>query len=849
MTKEKRSLVSVPSFVPAFLDLFGNHTVISGQEGDLIHLPCRCPREKGTRSGYNEWHYGQNNVVAKTNGDQTNRIRFLHVNQSDGDCSLLISEATAQDEGNYTCISNHKGCPKLIPGVGLVMGPCTPRQVYLHITPRAYPSPLSATISATLDPVTPVPAVPVPESPDIQPPMSDPIPPVIIASPPVQSSLASAQPAPNPFASPTDDMLQPSDAQSLPPVPLPPTNMNLDDHCANPNSCGVMSTNKDSTQPMVKIGSDAISDKTNHRVIRKVLSTNEEREREWARKLHKPFEVPGQSKQHQMSTDPLHGQARLSQWYRWVDYTARSLNKSDCYFCTRAEIDTLLVTNTRYSWANCDKQKEEFREEAVAAKGYPREPEYYNGRMGVELGLRYAPICPAECLQYLGSLQYHSEATMPGEDLKTLREALLGGHCKDLDVRVSADMQAVPDSTKLHLMGHFECFHKSRSFNDSRNHVPIEVGYLEEELCDSIWDLTAAMEDVVCHPIPHRLDRMSAVHMLKGHVTVPPPALCPLLYATQAVADQFWICGEHLLLNILPVNWVGRCARVEAVQAIMVIPADDITEGEKLRTKRTRRDEHSVKYDYYGVPYDIPDEHMVINHGSLVAASLFFPSIGVSVTTKWINYIYFNQQRFMNFTYEALGALGEQLAATSLMTWQNRQALDFLLAESGGVCQMVGPSCCTYIPNSTAENGTFTVAMARLKHLKYEVHEAAGVKNHWDKWLTEHFGGWGSYLAEIGAIILVVLIVLALVLCCCIPIIRSFLSRGIDRAVGFQAILMTNVNEGLPTDLVDEEDVILPDEILIETRNLSLDDYMEIHDHERGDIWDAERRCFLNKED
>ena len=104
-------------------------------------------------------------------------------------------------------------------------------------------------------------------------------------------------------------------------------------------------------------------------------------------------------------------------------------------------------------------------------------------------------------------------------------------------------------------------------------------------------------------------------------------------------------------------------------------------------------------------------------------------------------------------------------------------------------------------------------------------------------------------MAQIGAIVLVVLIVLALVLCCCIPIIRSFLSRGIDRAVGFQAILMTNVNEGLPEDMVDEEDVILPDEILIETRNLSLDDYMEIHDHERGDIWDAERRCFLNKED
>ncbi len=41
---------------------------------------------------------------------------------------------------------------------------------------------------------------------------------------------------------------------------------------------------------------------------------------------------------------------------------------------------------------------------------------------------------------------------------------------------------------------------------------------------------------------------------------------------------------------------------------------------------------------------------------------------------EWINYIYYNQQRFINYTDDALDALGKQLGPTSKMTWQNRQA-------------------------------------------------------------------------------------------------------------------------------------------------------------------------------
>ena len=49
------------------------------------------------------------------------------------------------------------------------------------------------------------------------------------------------------------------------------------------------------------------------------------------------------------------------------------------------------------------------------------------------------------------------------------------------------------------------------------------------------------------------------------------------------------------------------------------------------------------------------------------------------------------------------------------VAWQNRQALDWLLAEKGGVCALIGEMGCTFIPNNTAPDGSFTLAMNNLE--------------------------------------------------------------------------------------------------------------------------------------
>lgn len=68
---------------------------------------------------------------------------------------------------------------------------------------------------------------------------------------------------------------------------------------------------------------------------------------------------------------------------------------------------------------------------------------------------------------------------------------------------------------------------------------------------------------------------------------------------------------------------------------------------------------------------------------------------------EWINYLYYNQQKLLNFTGDALKALGEQVSATSRIAWQNRQVLE------EGVCYFFGEK--SVIPINTEQGGSFFI--------------------------------------------------------------------------------------------------------------------------------------------
>ncbi|XP_019900097.2 syncytin-2-like isoform X1 [Esox lucius] len=256
------------------------------------------------------------------------------------------------------------------------------------------------------------------------------------------------------------------------------------------------------------------------------------------------------------------------------------------------------------------------------------------------------------------------------------------------------------------------------------------------------------------------------------------------------------MCGGRLLHSVLPRGWSGTCARVRVAQDVTVIPhvqlqtnAIQHLEGKlvRSRSKRSYVPDSQVTIDAIGQPRGIPNEFKASSEISAGFESIIL-WIAPAKNAEWINYIYYNQQRFINYMDTALTALGEQLQATSKMTWQNRQALDWILAEKGGVCVMSGEQCCTFIQNNTAPDGSFTQAMIKLKQLRKEVKDNAGSDAHtWD-WLEMSLGQWRTTLTKVGIVIGIVLAVLAVVACCVIPLLRAFLTKTVVSQMPLRAM-------------------------------------------------------------
>ena len=78
----------------------------------------------------------------------------------------------------------------------------------------------------------------------------------------------------------------------------------------------------------------------------------------------------------------------------------------------------------------------------------------------------------------------------------------------------------------------------------------------------------------------------------------------------------------------------------------------------------------------------------------------------INKNVDWINYIYYNPQRFVNYSRDALKGIAEQLDATSRLAWGNWLALGITLAEKGGVYVIMGfpGDACGKEPTANAGN-------------------------------------------------------------------------------------------------------------------------------------------------
>ena len=305
---------------------------------------------------------------------------------------------------------------------------------------------------------------------------------------------------------------------------------------------------------------------------------------------------------------------------------------------------------------------------------------------------------------------------------------------------------------------------------------------------------------------------------------------------TRARSDIWWFCGGRVLRGVLPVNFSGICAIVQLVMPVFILPNSvDVMDlkiwknsdfPEIIRQKRANMPvpgsfDNNIYLDAIGVPRGVPNEHKARNQVAAGFESVFFWWATINKNVDWINYIYYNQQRFVNFTTDAIKGLKEQLDATSRMTYQNRIALDMILANQGGVCAMFGTSCCTFIPNNTAPEGSVSRALAGLQALRLELAENSGITDPFTGWMEGMFGKWRGAIQSVLLMGIVAATVLIVVGCCCIPCIRGLLNRLITTAVGVpgeSGVLQAYVGIEYAPLPRDDEIIERPDLIMLRNR-------------------------------
>uniref|UniRef100_A0A3Q2YKG0 RNase H type-1 domain-containing protein n=1 Tax=Hippocampus comes TaxID=109280 RepID=A0A3Q2YKG0_HIPCM len=240
-------------------------------------------------------------------------------------------------------------------------------------------------------------------------------------------------------------------------------------------------------------------------------------------------------------------------------------------------------------------------------------------------------------------------------------------------------------------------------------------------------------------------------------------------------SQLWWYCGGGTLYAKLSSYWSGTCVYVTGVQQTtsFVVNDDESTLNSTHRLKRDAGDNiprppitrnTPVYFDAIGQPRSIPDKDKLLNEVDAAFSQL--PIIGslFPVTTykhtELINYLNHKVNTLTNFTEALFMHTASQLHATSLVALQNRQALDMILAERGGVCKMIETGdCCTFIPLHTLSNGSLTETLTLLRAYREKSQQIEGVKsNALLQWLQDTFGKWKgiavTFASSIGCIFL-----------------------------------------------------------------------------------------------
>ncbi|KAI7791135.1 hypothetical protein IRJ41_010260 [Triplophysa rosa] len=244
---------------------------------------------------------------------------------------------------------------------------------------------------------------------------------------------------------------------------------------------------------------------------------------------------------------------------------------------------------------------------------------------------------------------------------------------------------------------------------------------------------------------------------------------CPFEKPNQTMPAIVWVCGGRAFHHLPAIPWTGCCYPAFMSVGAAVYVADK----EKVQQRRKRSTLIQSEMPAYYKGNKLWDPFTGI--GAQIGWSLF-PFGGTAATINKLNGLAWQVLALANRTEKALGLVNKEMTKIREAVIQNRFALDMLTAEKGGVCKMLGISCCFYIPDYH-ENITDII-----NDMRKAVKEPEDGDDSWIDWLKNLWGGWGYWLSHT---VLPVVVVVGLVLFCLPCFIRCFMWK-------IQRLIMSN---------------------------------------------------------
>ena len=158
-----------------------------------------------------------------------------------------------------------------------------------------------------------------------------------------------------------------------------------------------------------------------------------------------------------------------------------------------------------------------------------------------------------------------------------------------------------------------------------------------------------------------------------------------------------------------------------------------------------------------------------------------FPRVSVDDVAKETEFNRWTLMQFINSTRLVTTATKQDLTALRLVSMQNRLILDQLTAASGGVCAVIGTTCCTYIPDNDADSNIIFQGIQNMSRLAHTL-QSRQVQD--ADWFSSFFTGYKCVLMQLFTTVMLIIVLFMILSCFVIPCIKGLVHSMLKAVVG-----------------------------------------------------------------